>query len=139
MQKGLKSWARGEEKRKALPYAERRALANLRREARAAGAVLAFDGVGGLPSSLALGVFRRDGFQCKVHGDRGEGENGGIQLHHKSGVLASRWLENKGHSNELNNLVTVCTRAHDEIHRKARAEGIDSSQVKSERDKERGE
>lgn len=114
-------WVRG---RPDLPRAqdlspeERKALARLQREARENGAVLTTDGKGGLPPSLVLGVFRRDGYQCKVHGDRGEGDFGGLQLHHIGGVDAptSRWMQTKGHSNDPNNLVVLCALAHDSVH-----------------------
>jgi hypothetical protein len=43
-------------------------------------------------------------------------------------VLASRWLERKGHSSDPNNLVTMCKACHDSVHQQARAEGTDSSQ-----------
>lgn len=114
-----------------LPLEERKALATLRKEAAAAGAVLKGAGRGGLRATLVLGVMRRDGFRCKVHGDRGEGEYGGLHLHHKGGVVASEWLAKKAHRNVFNNLVTVCLKGHDEIHDAARAAGTDSSQVKS--------
>jgi hypothetical protein len=117
-----------------LSAQERSALRKLRAEARQHGAELAGGGKGGLPPSLVLGVMRRDEFRCKVHGDRGEGNNGGLQVHHKGGIVESHWLSEKGHSNDPNNIVTLCTRAHDAIHNKARAEGVDSSQVEPEGD-----
>jgi hypothetical protein len=97
---------------------ERRALTILRQEARKAKAQLASDGEGGLAPSLVLYVMRRDGYRCKLHGDRGEGENGGLEVHHKGGVEnpASRWLRGMGHLNLPDNLVTLCHRAHDEVH-----------------------
>lgn len=113
---------------------ERRALLKLRQEAARAGAVLRRRGRGGLPASLVLAVMRRDGYRCKVHGDAGEGECGGLEVHHKGGVVASAWLHGKGHRNVMNNLVTVCGRAHDEVHDRARAAGHDSSQTPADVD-----
>lgn len=117
--------------------ADRAAYRTLRAEARAHGAVLANGGRGGLPASFVLKIMRRDGYVCKVHGDKGEGKNGGLTLHHKGGVVESEWLNKKGHKSELNNLVVLCTRAHNAIHEKAREEGTDSSQVEPEGDKGR--
>lgn len=109
---------------KPTPEDERRARVAIIREARAHGAVLTNPTQrGGLPASLVLGVMRRDEYRCKVHGDRGEGENGGLQVHHKGKLKAevSAWLGRKGGSNDPNNLVTLCKRAHDGIHDKDRA------------------
>ena len=107
----------------ATPDDERRARAAILREARAAGAVLTDPHQrGGLPASLVLGVFRRDEFTCRVHGDKGEGENGGLQVHHKGKIQnPSPWLARKGGSNDPSNLVALCRRAHDGIHDKDRA------------------
>lgn len=113
-----------------LPAGERAALRKLRDEARRAGATLPNGGKGGLPPSLVLGVMRRDQFTCKVCGGQ---EN--IGVHHKGGIVESKWLSMKGHSNEPNNLVTICEPCHDRIHQKARAEGTDSSQVTPAGDK----
>lgn len=115
--------------RRPLSAEERGALRRLRQEAFNNGARLRTGGRGGLSPSLVLAVMRRDGYQCKVHGDRGEGECGGLELHHKGGVVESEWLSKKGHKNEPNNLVTVCHQAHDEIHGRARAAGVDSTQT----------
>lgn len=119
-----------------LSVEERRALRKIRIEARQAGAVLTSGGKGGLSPSLVLGVMRRDQYTCKVHGDKGEGEYGGLQVHHKGGIVESRWLSNKGHRNEPGNLVTLCLKGHDEIHERGRADGTDSSQVTPAADKE---
>ncbi len=108
--------------RAGLTPQEIRALRSLRAEALAAGATLAGNGRGGLSPSLALGVMRRDGYRCKVHGDAGDGDNGGLLLHHKGGIAVSRWLQVKGHRNEVNNLVTLCARAHRDMHARADAE-----------------
>ena len=110
--------SRMQEHRDSLPFQERKALSRIRLEAKALGAVLATGGRGGLPPSLVLGVFRRDEYTCKVHGDRGEGANGGLTVHHKGGLKhpASAWLRKKDHVSTLNNLVILCARAHDDIH-----------------------
>lgn len=100
---------------------ERRALRQLRIEAQDHGARLRHGGRGGLSPSLVLAVLRRDEYTCKVHGDKGEGEHGGLELHHKGGVAESAWLAKKGKKNVPNNLVTLCHKAHDEIHARARA------------------
>ncbi len=117
-----------------LSREDKKALRNIQLEARQAGAVLKSAGKGGLPPSFVLGVFRRDKFTCKVHGDKGEGDKGGLEVHHKGGIVESEWLSKKGHKLEPNNVVTLCNKAHDEIHNKARAEGVDSSQVTPEAD-----
>ena len=121
-----------------LSKEERRSLVKLRREAFAAGAKLQSGGLGGISPSLVLYVFRRDGYKCKIHGDRGEGDNGGLSLHHKGGIVESQWLSNKGHEYIANNLVVLCNRAHDSLHNKAREAGLDSSQVTPEADYDSG-
>ena len=123
------------DKGKPLSAEERRALHLIRKEAREKGTKLKSGGKGGLPPSFVLTVMRRDDFKCKVHGDRGEGEHGGIEVHHKGGIVESKWLSKKGHKLEVNNVVTICAKGHDEIHNKARKEGVDSSQVTPEGDK----
>lgn len=112
-----------------LPPAEAKALERLRDEAAAKGVTLATGGKGGLPPSLVLGVMRRDGYRCHRCGGRKD-----LSLHHKAGVVASRWLSRLGHANKPEAIVTVCMACHDAIHDKARAEGIDSSQVLPEGD-----
>lgn len=109
---------------------EQRALDKLRSEAEAKGATLATDGKGGLPPSLVLGVMRRDKFTCKKCGKKKD-----IAVHHKGGVVKSKWLDRKGHSNDPNNIVTICESCHDDIHEEAREEGVDSSQVTPTGDK----
>lgn len=129
--------ANGREKgEKPLSAEERKALGKLRREAKQAGAKLKNGGKGGLSPSLVLKVFRRDGFTCKKHGDKGQGDFGGLELHHKGGIVESEWLSKKGHKNEPNNLVVICAKGHDEVHEKARSEGNDSSQKKPKGDSE---
>jgi 5-methylcytosine-specific restriction endonuclease McrA len=112
---------------------ERAALHKLRVEAHRAGALLHDFGRGGLPSSLCLHVMRRDQYRCKVCGTDGQG-CGGLTLHHKGGIVESAWLDNQGHKNKPSNLVTICGPCHDRLHDKARAEGVDSSQVEPKGD-----
>lgn len=110
---------------------EQRAYKKLLAEAEEHGATLANEGKGGLPSSLVLGVFRRDEYRCKRCGLR---EN--LSLHHKGGIVKSKWLSKKGHSNDPNNIAVICDKCHDDIHEEAREDGDDSSQVKPEGDKQ---
>lgn len=117
-----------------LSREERHALHSLRQDAAKKGMKLASAGRGGLPPSLVYKVMKRDGFRCKIHGDLGEGDFGGITVHHVGGILESDWLAKKGHKNIPSDLVTVCSKGHDAIHQKARAEGLDSSQVLSPAD-----
>lgn len=122
--------APGRQPRDPLPREERIALHKLRREAHAAGSELKSGGLGGLPSSLVLHVFRRDGYTCKVCGELGDkSENGGLTIHHVGGIMESEWLDKKGHKNVPNNLVAICDRCHNRIHQEAKSEGLDSSQV----------
>jgi hypothetical protein len=124
-------WARANKpKPKKRSAQEEKALNNLRAEAKAHGATLASDGEGGLDPSLVLGVMRRDGYECKNCG-----ENKNLSVHHKGGVPKSKWLSKKGHSNDPNNISTICESCHDREHNKAREEGVDSSQVLPEGDK----
>lgn len=114
----------------ALNADERRALAKLRAEAKEKGATLETDGEGGLPPSLVLGVMRRDGWRCKTCGTRER-----LSIHHKGGVVASKRLARLGHKSVPENLVTICPDCHDRVHDKARAAGVDSSQVEPEGDR----
>lgn len=61
--------------------------------------------------------------------------NGGLSVHHKGGIVSSKWLSKKGHANDPNNIVSICDDCHNKEHEKAKAEGIDSSQVTPEGDK----
>lgn len=112
-------------RRDALPAQERGALRAIQREARQRGVLLTSGGKGGLPPSLVLGVLRRDDWKCKVCGETGTKDNGGLGIHHKGGIPESGWLRRKGHINDPNNLVSICNRCHDSVHEKARAEGIE--------------
>jgi hypothetical protein len=112
------------------------ALARMRQLAKKYGVKLENDGEGGLPSSLVLAVLKRDHFECKrCQGKRGKP----ITVHHKGGIPESKWLSEKGHSNDPNNIVTLCTECHDDVHEQARAEGVDSSQVKPKGDDFKGQ
>ena len=134
MSDALKRWSKMQQKRDASgnrkptqSVEERRALQKIRIEARRAGAKLTTAGKGGLPPSLVLHVFRRDEWKCKSCG--GAGQNGGLQLHHSGGIVASKWLSRMGHKNDPKNIVTICASCHDKLHEKARELGVDSSQV----------
>jgi cytochrome c553 len=127
MGEALAKWAliqrrRDLAKQDGLPPEESKALAKMQDEAKQRGVTLASGGKGGLPPSLVLGIFRRDGWKCKVCGT-----NAGLSIHHKGGIEASKWLKKKDHSNDPNNLVTICGPCHDNIHEKAREEGIPNS------------
>ncbi len=104
---------------------EKLALKKLRREAKRAGATLESGGEGGLPSSLVLGVMRRDRYRCKTCGGQKH-----LSLHHKGGLEhpGSKWLAKKGHSNDPNNIVTTCKDCHDNIHNKDRAKGAEHAE-----------
>lgn len=115
----------------ALPPGEEKALAKLQREAKQNGATLATGGKGGLPPSLVLGVMRRDKYRCKTCGTKKN-----ISMHHKGGIVRSKWLSEMGHSNDPANLVTICPTCHDKEHEQARKDGVDSSQITPEGDKE---
>lgn len=124
------------------PAQEARTLRLIQREARRNGATLAHQGKGGLPPGLVLHVLRRDEWKCPSCGTR---KNLGI--HHKGGIVESKWLSKQGHQNKASNLVTICDKpddpknaelkadgtvkkpCHDRAHEKARRDGTDSSQV----------
>jgi len=102
------------------PQSEQRALENLRQEAKDAGATLANNGEGGLPSSLVLGTMRRDEWKCKKCGRQAD-----LSVHHKGHLEnpVSRWLKKKGKSNDENNITTICANCHDDIHNEDRERG----------------
>jgi hypothetical protein len=119
-----------QEVRRQEPEQEQAALRKLRVEAREAGATLATGGKGGLPSSLVLGVMRRDKYRCKVCGGSGRGNGeGGLSIHHKSEHLEnpkaldrSKLMHKEDRVNSPANLVTLCAKCHDKIHEKDREE-----------------
>lgn len=134
MSEKLAAWAEAKKAtaRKSVPRRddrspqERKALRTLRREAREHGATLATGGEGGLPSSLVLGVMRRDGYSCKACGGQ---EN--LELHHKSEHLhdpkaqqRSRFLRERGKVDSPANIATICGSCHDRIHNKDRKENV---------------
>lgn len=99
---------------------EARALERLRAEAAAAGATLAKQGKGGLPTSTALGVFRRDRYQCKKCSGREM-----LELHHKADLKhpPSLRLARMSVGLDPKTIVTVCERCHDRIHSADEAQG----------------
>jgi hypothetical protein len=102
---------------KSLSPEERRALETTQKEAEKIGSNLENGGLGGIPYSLALGIFRRDSYQCK----RCSGRDG-LGLHHKGGIESSHWNK-KGKSNIPANLVVLCAKCHDSVHDKDRQDG----------------
>lgn len=108
---------------------EAKALERLQLEAEAHGATLHSKGHGGLPPSMVLGVMRRDQWRCKRCGQSSD-----LSVHHKGGVVSSRYISRLGHKNVPSALAVICHACHDAIHDKAREEGIDSSQVLAEGD-----
>jgi 5-methylcytosine-specific restriction endonuclease McrA len=107
-----------------IPPNEAKALRILRKEAAEQGTTLASGGKGGLPSSMVLGCLRKCDYRCTRCGSRKM-----ITIHHKGGVVESKWLSRQGHKTTQANLTALCTKCHDTIHEEARAEGKDSSQV----------
>ena len=127
----LKAFAKGYKKPREAPDLspeERLALHRLRQLAYRNGVSLQSAGRGGLSPSLVLHVMRRDQFTCKACGESVEAK-GGLSVHHKGGIVESKWLLKKGHHNAPNNIVTICGACHDRVHNKAREEGVDSSQA----------
>jgi hypothetical protein len=110
---------------------EEYALKKLQKEAKENGSTLATGGKGGLPPSHVLGAMRRDDFKCKRCGTKDN-----ISVHHIGGIVSSKHVSEMGHKDKQNNLVTICEKCHDDIHQEAKKEGIDSSQVKPDGDKE---
>jgi hypothetical protein len=92
---------------------EGRALDRLRAEAVAAGATLAKEGKGGLPASTALGVFRRDRYQCKNCGGREM-----LELHHKADLKhpPSLRLARMSVGLDPKTICCGCEKCHDRIH-----------------------
>ena len=119
---------------KPLSPQDHRALSTLQTEAAKAGSVLASNGKGGLPPPLVLNVMRRDKFTCKECGKKGT-KNNGLTVHHLGGLTPTKELNEQGHENKPGNIVSVCEKCHDRIHKKATALGIDSRQVTPAGDK----
>lgn len=115
----------GERKERRRSGGEKRALEELRRLADEHDVELENDGEGGLPTELVLKVMKRDDFRCKRCGGKRKAP---VTVHHKGGIVESEWLSKKGHKNDPNNIVTFCTKCHDDVHEEAREEGVDSSQ-----------
>lgn len=92
-----------------MPDSEKRAIEKTKKEAENVGATIK-NLYGGLPASLALGIFRRDEYKCKKCGGMDN-----IGIHHKGGEQKSRhaW---KGKLNSFDNLVVVCGSCHSAIH-----------------------
>lgn len=112
------------------PPQEERALKILQAEAKKAGTHLDTGGEGGLSPSLVLGVMRRDHWLCRVCKS-----NKRITVHHIGGIVGNEYMSALGHLNKPHNLATLCASCHDRLHNKARALGIDSSQVDAKGDK----
>ncbi len=103
---------------------EERALERMEAEAIEHGATLHSAGRGGLPASVVLGIFRRDGWHCHKCGDTKD-----LTVHHKADVLASdylRRLHRVAGRTDPKNLVTICHACHDDIHEEARKQGIEA-------------
>ena len=85
-------------------------MENTLREAEENGADIKKNGFGGLPPSLALGVYRRDGWRCKACGT-----SQNLGLHHKGGIKTSKhsWRRK---TNNLTNLVVICQGCHSRVH-----------------------
>lgn len=101
-----------------MPDGERKALAIMRREARAAKSLLSSNGKGGLPPSLVLGVLRRDHYRCQHCDELGAEPNGGVGVHHKGGVRNAPTLRlaRMGKRSVPENLEAICRRCHDGLH-----------------------
>ena len=103
---------------------EDKAYEVLRDEAEAHGATLHSGGQGGLPASVVLGIFRRDGWHCHKCGTKED-----LSIHHKADILASpylRRLHKIAGKSDPRNLATICKRCHDQIHQQARADGTEA-------------
>jgi hypothetical protein len=109
---------------KPMPSSDAKALERIQAEAIEHGATLHSQGRGGLPPSIVLGVFRRDGWHCHKCGGKQD-----LSIHHKADILASPYLR-KLHQvagrTDPKNLATICHRCHDSIHQHAREEGTEA-------------
>lgn len=112
-------------KRKAKPETppgDAKAIERMEAEAIEHGATLHSHGRGGLPPSVVLGIFRRDGWHCHKCGGKAD-----LTIHHKADVLASdylRRLHKVAGRTDPRNLATICHSCHDAIHEEAREQGI---------------
>lgn len=112
---------------------EANALKKLQAEAKRQGNLLSSGGKGGLPPSLVWHVFRRDMedgvFRCKVCGEMGTEDNGGLGVHHKyqhitepkaraKGMLAN----DEGRRNDPSQMIVICATCHDKVHERDRAQ-----------------
>ncbi len=109
-----------EKRTESTPVEERNALRKIRAEAEAAGATLATDGEGGIPSSQALGVFRRCEWKCQLCGNRDD-----LSLHHKAHLEnpspKMKRLGRRLEKNDPKSMVACCAACHDRIHNADRA------------------
>ena len=109
---------------KPMPSSDAKALDRIQIEAKEHGATLHSQGKGGLPPSIVLGVFRRDGWHCHKCGGTQD-----LTIHHKADILASPYLR-KLHQvagrTDPKNLATICHRCHDSIHEQARQDGTEA-------------
>lgn len=107
-----------------MPTSEKQALERIQIEAAQHGATLHSNGQGGLPASVVLGIFRRDGWHCHKCGGQED-----LSIHHKADVLASdylRRLHKVAGRTDPRNLATICHPCHDSIHDQARQEGTEA-------------
>lgn len=107
---------------KPAPIGEAKALERMQAEAIEHGATLHSAGRGGLPASVVLGIYRRDGWHCHKCGGTSD-----LTIHHKADVLASpylRRLHQIAGRTDPKNLATICHPCHDQIHQEARELGI---------------
>jgi len=134
MSQALKKWvnhqrAQATPERQPLGPEERRSLVMLRKEARETKSVLKAGRFGRLNPSLILSVLRRDKYRCSVHGDNGSGTYGGLTLHASGAISEDSWLAIAGRHMTIDNLVTLCVQAHDDLHARPRMNVTDSVQV----------
>lgn len=106
------------------PEGDQKARDRMEAEAAEHGASLHSHGRGGLPASVALGIFRRDQWHCHKCGGKSD-----LTLHHKADILASdylRRLHKVAGRTDPRNLAVICHACHDDIHESARKQGISS-------------